>query len=384
MTTARSASPFTEAITKWWLRHDEFDPCGVFTNPAIFIESYAIRAALQRVRLMEAGGVEVAGPADAPEAVLVPEVGELPMDAMVRQDTAATTDGGRLLAGAYAFCDRVVRHQGVQGPPEALMMGYEMVVKDGVPSCACVADQASIASAVVDTVMSRPDHPRAGAWRECIERYADWVLANFIAPSGAIGVGIFGHQWNPITEYWCATSLAGSVIFKLARLTGRSDYEQAALGALGWLAQFDHTKVEIPTWTDCAPEVALYSFEGMVEGIRHLVATQGVEAAREHPVLGRFEVMAQWLVNHQDLSGRWPEPLDRGYRDYSCGLPWQLLEMEALVGPQPPWQQCARRVLADLASAGGEEYYGLYVRPFTNGLAWMSTVTADLLTAPGA
>ncbi len=37
-----------DTITDWWLRHDLFDPCGVFINPAIFIESYAIRGGLAR------------------------------------------------------------------------------------------------------------------------------------------------------------------------------------------------------------------------------------------------------------------------------------------------------------------------------------------------
>ena len=46
-----------KAITDWWLRHDLFDPAGVFTNPAIFIESYAIRGALQRVRWLETHGL---------------------------------------------------------------------------------------------------------------------------------------------------------------------------------------------------------------------------------------------------------------------------------------------------------------------------------------
>jgi hypothetical protein len=98
-------------------------------------------------------------------------------------------------------------------------------------------------------------------------RWADWVLANFTQANGGIGVGIYCHQWNPITEYWCATSLTAGVLFPLARFTGNAKYAQAGLRSLDWLAHFDYTKVEIPTFTDCAPEVILYTAEGMVAGI---------------------------------------------------------------------------------------------------------------------
>jgi hypothetical protein len=216
---------------------------------------------------------------------------------MVRLDIGAAGDGERLLAGVYTFCDRVVNHQGVQGPPEALMMGYSMQVRDGMVCNACVADQASIAAAVLETIALRPNHPRAAVW----------------------------------------------------------------------LARFDYTKAEIPTFTDCAPEVILYTTEGIVAGMQYLVETQGVASARNHPAAKQFTAMAQWLVDHQDGNCRWPEPPERGYRDYSAGIPWRLLRMDALVGPNPAWQVCAARFLAGLATPEGERYYGLYIRPFTTG-----------------
>jgi hypothetical protein len=222
-----------------------------------------------------------------------------------------------------------------------------------------------------------PEHPRASVWQAAIVRWADWVLANFARDNGAIGVGIFSHQWNPIPEYWCATSLTAGVLFPLARLTGDARYAEAGLRSLDWLARFDYTKVEIPTFTDCAPEVILYTCEGMVAGLQHLVETQGVEAARNHPVAHQFAAMAQWLVENQDQNGRWPEPPERGYRDYSCGIPWLLLRMDALIGPNPAWQACAARFLDGLATREGERYYGLYVRPFTTGLAWLSACEAE-------
>jgi len=375
---SQTSEALLAAVTDWWLRNDLFDPACVFGNTAIFIESYAVRGAVACVRRWEAGQpTQPAGsggePADARAAA---RADGLARDALLRRDVQDDDPRGRLLAGACAFCDRVVEHQGVQGPPEALMMGYGLKTKDGTVFHACVADQASIALAVLDTVALRPGHPRAAVWLGAIERWAGWVLANFARDNGAVGVGIFCHQWNPIPEYWCATSLTAGVLFSLARLTGNARYAEAGLRSLDWLGRFDYTKVEIPTFTDCAPEVILYTCEGIAAGVRHLVETQGVEAARAHPAARQFAAMAQWLIDNQAPDGRWPEPPERGYRDYSCGIPWLLLRMDALIGPNPAWRACAARFLDGLAAREGQRYYGLHVRPFTTGLAWLSAVTA--------
>lgn len=370
-----------DGLCDWWLRNDLFDPAGVFGNTAIFIESYPVRGGLARARQL--GGPAAPARTEAACSKGRPRADGLAEDALVRRDVQAGDERERLLAGAYAFCDRVVEHQGVQGPPEALMMGYGLKVRDGLVCHACVADQASIAEAVVDTIAMAPWHPRAAVWQAAIVRWADWVLANFARENGGIGVGIFCHKWNPIPEYWCATSLTTGVLFPLARLTGEARYVQAGLRSLDWLARFDYTKVEIPKFTDCAPEVILYTCEGMVAGLQYLVETQGVEAARKHPVAGQFAAMARWLVDNQDAHGRWPEPPERGYRDYSCGIPWLLLRMNALIGPDPAWQACAARFLKGLATPEGQRYYGLYVRPFTTGLAWLSACEAVRSCAAG-
>ena len=76
-------------------------------------------------------------------------------DAMIRRDVKTSDEGERFMAGASCPFDRVVAHQGMQGPPEALMMGYGLNVRNGMVCHACVADQASIAEAVLETVALR-------------------------------------------------------------------------------------------------------------------------------------------------------------------------------------------------------------------------------------
>ncbi len=366
-----------DKITTWWLRNDLFDPAWIFQFEAVFTEAYVIRGALARARLY----ARTQGTAQAHNAAETPAF----QDALLR----AQTDEGippdeRLQRGIVAFCDRVVDYQGVQGPAEALFMGYGIKVKDGLPEHSCVADQASTANALLDAVETFPQHPRASLWLACVRRWADWVLREFALPNGGVGVGILGHRWNPIPEYWCATSLFASALFKLARLTQEALYRERALASLDWLACFDHLRAEIPRFEDCPTEVILYATEGIMEGLEYLAETQGPVAARCHPAAEKYRQMAAWLVENQLPSGRWPEPIARGYRPYSAGLPWELLRLERVLGPEPRWRRCAAGMLDFLSRREGEIYMGMYNRPFTMGLAFLSFSQAALLQGQGS
>ena len=366
-----------EKTTAWWLLHSLYDPAWIFQLEATFEESYCIRGGLQRLRYLGRTAPSPGKPNRAggsPDADK-PSAGPL-KDAMVRNDVETkgcdTEESQRLEAGTFAYCDRVMSHQGVQGPPEALYMGYGVRVVHGVVDCCCVADQASVANGVLDTIAMYKDHPRAARWLASIERWADWVIREFATQTGGIGVGVLGHKWNPIPEYWCATSLFATSLFKLAVLTGKEDYLKRAMAALDWLARFDHTAVEIPKFTECAPEVILYAGEGLVEGLRFVASTLGPQAAKDHPAADKLRSMARWLIANQLAEGRWPDPPARGYREYSLGIPWILFQMNRLIGPDKERTACAERCLSHLLRPEGERYYGLYVRPWGMGLVWLS------------
>jgi hypothetical protein len=63
----------------------------------------------------------------------------------------------------------------------------------------------------------------------------------------------------------------------------------------------------------------------------------------------------------------------RGDRGYECGLAWQLLQMNRRLGKtHPDWAACARRSLAFMESSAGQAYHGMFARPWSSGLAWLS------------
>jgi Glycosyl hydrolase family 76 len=328
-----------KSVTDWWLQNGMFDPGGPFQFEAVFEESYVVRAALQ----------------------VAP--------------TLATGDRASLEGGAFAFCSRVVGYQGVQGPPEALFMGYGLKIENGMVELSCIADQASIANAVLETFEQFPNHSDAPAWRQCVVSWTDWVLANFVQANGGVGVGIFNHQWNPIKEYWCATSLFTATLFKLARLLGPDRYLAQAMKGLDWLSQFDFFNADIPKFADVPANIILYTMDGISEGIRYLRDVTGL--AENHPAMEKYKQLANWLVQNQLPTGLWPpEPPQRGNRGYSAGLPWQLLYMNRLIGPESAWVNCAERLLQYLSSAEGQRYFGLFDRPWEMGLSWLSLAEA--------
>lgn len=361
-----------EKISHWWVQHPLYDPAHEFQLEAVFEESYCILGGLKRLEFL--GALDADSKAD-----LISDRsnnGGSLEDALVRQDMIigenVDEEAARLKAGIAAFSDRVRTHQGVQGPPEALFMGYGLHVLNGTVAHACVADHASSANAVLDTVRLMPNHPHANDWLECIERWAGWVLKEFRSPDGAIGVGVFCHEWNPIPAYWCATSLFSASLLRLATQTGKAVYADAGRKGLDWLATFDYTQSTIPNFSTSSNGVLLYLGEGLAEGLRFIAENDGLEAARLHPIARKAEEVTQWLIKHQDASGAWPAPATRGHRSYELGLPWLLLRMERILGPKPEWRDCAERFLNYLVSEEGEAFFGLYVRPWAMGLAQIS------------
>lgn len=362
-----------ERISDWWMQHVLYDPAHDFQLEAVFEESHCILGGLKRLQFLgpESGDDEVELISDRPE----PGSGKLE-DAMVRNDLKS--EGGmvdevtRLQAGIAAFCDRVQSTQGIQGAEDALFMGYGLRRRDGMIEHSCVADQGSSANAVLDAVRILGDHPNREGWLQTIERWVGWVRREFIGPDGGIGSGTVSFEWNPMPVYWCATTLFTAALFRLARLTGRSDDVEEAMDGLGWLARFDFAKAVIPDFSTSPGGVLLYLSEGLVEGLDFLERTEGREVARNHPAAAKATEVLTWLVEHQSERGSWPEPPIRGHRTYEIGLPWLILRMNRILGPDPRWEASADRFLRHLVSDAGVDTYGLFVRPWAMGLAQLS------------
>lgn len=365
-------------LTNWWSRSDTYD-CGcAFATGPVFVESYGVRAALRVERLLHLGL-------------------------------------GRRVA--HAFCDRVVAWQGL-AETDMYCMGYGLERNaDGVPSCSCVADAASSALALCDTVAAYPDSPRKAAYVASLRRYADYVLKEYANADGVIGVGILGFQKNPMPTYWCANGLFGAVLADLADLTQDARYIAAAAAPLEFIARYDYANTDWREWRVSPVMMVLYSTEGLLCGLeaealkaRLAQAPAGfpcpasvTAAAAPAPVdqapnrqtakaasrrrrpqgptlrdllEGRLREWLHWLGETQTADGLWPLHANREYRDYEAGLGWMLVRTARLLGDDERTTAMLTRHLAFLESPAAKEVFGLYCHPFATGLAHLSFAAA--------
>lgn len=370
-----------EAVSAWWQGHPLYDPAHEFQLEATFEESHCILGGLQRLRVL--GNSSTSG---GPITLITDRPGNGPgkrEDALIRQDllsgSGRVSEQDRIAASLAAFCERVVSTQGIQGVPEALFMGYGLQRKAGCIRHSCVADQASVANAVLEVAAAFPEHAQRTRWLQAIQTWSDWVAQEFSGPGGGIGVGILSHEWNPMETYWCATSLYCASQFRMASIADAPAALERAMSSFDWLSRFDFSAAVIPDFSTSPGGVLLYFCEGLAEGLEFLADRQGPQSARSHPAADKAREALNWLASHQQPSGSLPAPATRGHRTYELGLPWLVLRLNGVLGPEPHWAAFAERFLDNLCHQDGKDYYGLYIRPWAMGLAQLSLATWTLI-----
>jgi hypothetical protein len=360
-------------LTNWFSSYNMWF-CGMAsTMEGAFEESYAVRAMLHAERVLGIGHM---------------------------QDIAHT------------YCDLMIKLQGAHWE-DMFDMGYGYDLDDrGVVNCSCVADNASTARAILETVKAYPDYPKNGEYIQAVRRYADYVLSHFVTDTGVIGVGILNHQGNPMVEYWCANGLFSQVLTALGDATGEQRYYLAAVAPMEYLATFDYRNTDWKEWSTSAPMVILYSGEGVVEGLthpgmKHLLdvplrhvtkntadgvgdKTEGISQAANRikaevesavstgggtiaeALRQRWAVWTDWLKKNQEACGLWESPSGKSYRDYEPGLSWLIARSLVGVGYDRALEQAAARQLNYLLGRGAKSHFGLYCRPFSTALAYLS------------
>lgn len=313
---------------------------------------------------------------------------------------------------AHTYCDLMVKLQGAHWE-DMFDMGYGYDLDDhGMVNCSCVADNASTARAILETVQAYPDYPKNDAYILSVRRYADYVLSHYITQTGVIGVGILSHQINPMPEYWCANGLFSQVLTALADVTGEHRYYDAAVAPMEFLATFDYRNTDWKEWNTSTPMVILYSGEGVVEGLTHPVMKQKLNVPLRHVTKNipnvesekaqclsqaanrvkadvdaaesagfgtiyaalqqRWTVWTDWIKKNQEAGGLWESPSAKNYRDYEPGLSWLLARSLEGVGYDRNLEQAVGRQLNYLLSQEAKGYFGLYCRPFSTALAYLS------------
>lgn len=337
---------------------------------------------------------------------------------MAAARTMPLLDDARMTAICRRFNERQMRYQGVHWP-EMYDMGYGYNRDEhGVPNCSCVADCSSTANGMLEGVLRFPHLPENPKVLASLKVFLDHCLKNYRTDRGVMGGGIFRHRPDGpgSTEYWCADSLFAKSLITYATITGETQYFDAAVPMIEYLATFDYKDTYFKEWTHAGPQqILIYSSEGVVAalaspqmrsrlqgplqnviqfsqqaGPAEIVPAQApnlekVEFAAAQQPLGhtiwerlvaRHAEFLDWHHQNQLADGAFEHPRDDHYRIYEPALAWLLLEAARGVDNCAWVESIAAKQLRFMATDAGKLYYGLRANDFASGLAWLSFATA--------
>lgn len=327
-------------------------------------------------------------------------------------------DDARMTAVCRRFCARMMEFQGVHYP-DMFDMGYGYNRNDqGVPLCSCVADNASTANGMLDTIAQFPHLPERAQVLASVQRYLDHCLKHYPTDRGVMGVGVLDFKINPkgMTEYWCANALFAATLIRYADLTGETKYYDAAVPMIEYIATFDYKNTLWGEWTKAAPQqILLYTSEGLVAALGSREMRQRLQSPLRHVIQftpqadpearvpaqapnlveaelktaaaavgdtiwarlqARFAEFCDWLHQNQMADGTFEPPCSDHYRCYEPGLAWILLDAAQRVEGCAWLESIAAKQLRFMAGDGGKLYYGLRANDFASGLALLSFATA--------
>ena len=329
-------------------------------------------------------------------------------------------DGGQRKI-ARAFTKRMRVYQGIH-IPDMYDMGYGYDLNnEGVVNCSCVADNASTANAMLETVRFFPDLPETGAVLDSVKRFLDHCLENYLTDTGVMGVGVLHHIINPpdMHEYWCANALFASSLISYAELSGDATYYDAAVPLAEFIGTYDYQNTLWKEWQTAGPQqIIFYTSEGLVKTLsstemktrlqvplgnvvrksavaelEESIPAQATNAQRlsfesgNTPdattiwgrVRSRYDEFCNWMFDNQLAEGCYHHPRDPHFRCYEPALAWILLDGATYADGFEQTRDMAANHLRYLSTDDGKLYYGLYANDFACALSHMSFATAGAI-----
>jgi hypothetical protein len=333
---------------------------------------------------------------------------------------AGLLDDARMTAICRRYHERMLAFQGVHWP-DMFDMGYGYNRNEaGVVACSCVADNASTASAMLDSVKRFPHLPENPRVLAGVKRYLDHCLENYRTPKGVMGVGVLDHIVNPpaLREYWCANALFVGTLVRYGDLTGERAYHEAAVPMVEFIATYDYRHTTWKEWERCAPQqILIYTAEGLVAALASptltplldvplaqvISDTPAVDAETLVPAFApnlveteltpltapptqsdtvgarlrsRFAEFCAWWHENQLPEGRFEPPPNDHYLCYEPLVAGLLLDAVQRIQPDARLESIAAKQLRFLASPAAKPTYGLFANDFASGMAFVSFTTA--------
>ena len=198
------------------------------------------------------------------------------------------------------WSDKMLKGQQKNG---AYPMGY--LNKRGYDT----ADCSSIALGVLATAIRCPNSKDRDRYLRSVESFAKLVLDSHFTKAGAVTCG--GVQW------WCPTSLFGSLALQLHDVTKKQEYRTAGLACLEWLDQqplegmelcypWEKAATDVDRWQDGSPAIVFYVLEAYSTAVELLEPDDPVRSR----ALKRIDRVLQqattkWSGKDWDYLSRW-------------------------------------------------------------------------------
>ena len=171
------------------------------------------------------------------------------------------------------------------------------------------ADCSSIALGVLATAIRCPDSADRDRYLRSVESYAKLVFDSHFTKSGAVTCG--GVEW------WCPTSLFGSLAFQLHDVTKKKEYLTAGLACLKWLDQqpleemelcypWEKADTDVDRWQEGSPAIVFYVLEAYSTAVAVLDPDDPVRS-RAIRRLDRVlqQAATKWSGKDWDYMSRW-------------------------------------------------------------------------------
>ena len=171
------------------------------------------------------------------------------------------------------------------------------------------ADCSCIAMAVLASAIRCPDGADRDRYLRSVESFARLVLDSHSTESGAVTCG--GVEW------WCPTSLFGSLAFQLQSVTKKQEYRTAGLACLEWLDRQSMEGMELcypwekaasnwDRWQKGSPAIVFYYMEAYCTTVELFDPSDPVRSR----ALKRIDRILQqatlkWKGREWDYTGRW-------------------------------------------------------------------------------
>jgi hypothetical protein len=194
------------------------------------------------------------------------------------------------LDACISWSHRMMEHQKRMIPTNAYYMNYHRKPGEDHGDW-YIADASTIGMAVLTTAV-RCNKAEKEQMLKSVEDFAAMVMQNYIRTSGGVCNGAWPKSEN---EWWCSSSLFGSLAFMLYDKTGDKKYLETGLKIIDWLNKEDLNNTIPYPLSHQGPSMPMYFLEAYTAGWPYI----SKNGERKKTSEAKVEWILDWIKTQQ-------------------------------------------------------------------------------------